>query len=121
MDIKIHNDDINIIKLNHTSASRDVSPVQKVMASRNLSSHGNSLPSNTANSGTGKDLESAIDADLLDEAVNKINRQEQVIKRELHFSIDKDSGKTVIKVMDLATNEVIRQIPIEPIPYHLPV
>ncbi len=32
---------------------------------------------------------------------------------KLEFSIDKDSGKTIVKVMDSATNEVIRQIPSE--------
>ena len=31
----------------------------------------------------------------------------------LQFSLDKDSGKTVVKVMDTDTNEVIRQIPSE--------
>jgi flagellar protein FlaG len=32
---------------------------------------------------------------------------------KLEFSIDQDSGKTIVKVMDSATNEVIRQIPSE--------
>lgn len=31
----------------------------------------------------------------------------------LQFTIDKDSGKTVVKVVDSATSEVIRQIPSE--------
>jgi flagellar protein FlaG len=33
--------------------------------------------------------------------------------QSLQFSLDKDSGKTVVKVMDTETNEVIRQIPTE--------
>lgn len=32
---------------------------------------------------------------------------------KLQFSIDKDIGKTIIKVVDSTTNEVIRQIPSE--------
>lgn len=31
----------------------------------------------------------------------------------LQFSIDKDSGKTIVKVVDVQTSEVIRQIPSE--------
>ncbi len=31
----------------------------------------------------------------------------------LEFSIDQDSGKTIVKVVDLTTSEVIRQIPSE--------
>jgi len=31
----------------------------------------------------------------------------------LQFSIDEDTGKTIIKVMDVHTEEVIRQIPTE--------
>ena len=33
----------------------------------------------------------------------------------LTFSVDKDSGRTVIKVVDPATHEVLRQIPAEEI------
>ncbi len=33
--------------------------------------------------------------------------------QELQFSIDKDTNKTVVKIMDTATNKVVRQIPSE--------
>lgn len=39
----------------------------------------------------------------------------QPIANNLEFSIDDDTGKTVVKVMDTATKEVIRQIPSEEI------
>lgn len=35
--------------------------------------------------------------------------------RNLLFSIDDDSGRTIVKVVDNATKEVIRQIPSEEI------
>ena len=49
----------------------------------------------------------------IDDAVQDINEYIQAVHRELQFSVDEDSGRTVIKVMDLETKEVIRQIPNE--------
>ena len=54
-----------------------------------------------------------MDSEKLDAAVRELNEHIQAVQRELHFSVDKDSGQTVIKVMDLSTQEVIRQIPNE--------
>lgn len=39
----------------------------------------------------------------------------QRIDRDLNFTIDKDSGMTVVKVIDPSTDEVVRQIPTEEI------
>lgn len=49
----------------------------------------------------------------IDDAVQDINQHIQAAHRELLFSVDEDSGRTVIKVMDMNTKEVIRQIPNE--------
>ena len=51
----------------------------------------------------------------LDQAVNEVNKFVQSIKRELHFRVDEDSGRTVITVTDSETDEVIRQLPPEEI------
>ncbi|TCT06967.1 flagellar protein FlaG [Paralcaligenes ureilyticus] len=45
------------------------------------------------------------------QAVSKINTMVQGFDREVLFSVDHDSGKIVVKVMDTARNVVIRQIP----------
>ena len=37
----------------------------------------------------------------------------QSVRRELEFSVDDDSGRTVIRVIDSATGELVRQIPPE--------
>ena len=61
-----------------------------------------------------KDLlipEAEPEQEEIDDAVRDLNDHAQVVHRELHFSIDKDSGHTVIKVIDAKTDEVIRQIP----------
>lgn len=49
----------------------------------------------------------------LDQVVKQLNEYAQTINREVQFSIDKDSGRTLIKVVDSRTMEVIRQIPSE--------
>lgn len=46
-------------------------------------------------------------------AVSQISDFVQNFQRDLQFSVDQDSGRTVIKVVDSETQEVIRQIPPE--------
>ncbi len=47
------------------------------------------------------------------EAVTKLNDYVQSIQRDLQFSLDRDSGRTVVTVTDRNTKEVVRQIPDE--------
>jgi len=51
--------------------------------------------------------------DDLTKAVNQMNDSTELLRSNLKFSIDEDSGQTVIKVVDSKTDEVIRQIPRE--------
>lgn len=47
----------------------------------------------------------------VEQAVEKIQEAVNSLAQNLRFSIDEETGKTVIKVMDVQTEEVIRQIP----------
>ncbi len=49
------------------------------------------------------------------EAVTRIEDFVQTVRRELQFQIDRESGQTIVRVVDRETNEVIRQIPPEEI------
>ncbi|MCW9014734.1 MAG: flagellar protein FlaG [Gammaproteobacteria bacterium] len=49
----------------------------------------------------------------LEEAVSNINEYAQNIERSLQFSISDTDGRTIIKVIDSETNEIVRQIPPE--------
>ena len=49
----------------------------------------------------------------LDQTVEELSSLVQSLQRELNFSVDDKSGRTVIKVIDSETDEVIRQIPSE--------
>ncbi len=51
----------------------------------------------------------------LEEAVNRLEDAPQLVKRNLEFSIDKDTGRQVVRVVDSETGELVRQIPPEEI------
>ncbi len=46
-------------------------------------------------------------------AVTKVQKAIEPIASNLVFSIDEDSGRTIVKVVDSSTKETIRQIPSE--------
>lgn len=49
----------------------------------------------------------------LKQALQEINDSSQYNARGLKFSLDKESERTIVKVIDTQTQEVIRQIPSE--------
>jgi len=68
-------------------------------------------PARTAQQ-TGQELTPARpSAQQLQEAVGAINKTLESTSENLQFAVDHDTGKTVVKVIDSSTNEVIRQIP----------
>jgi len=62
-----------------------------------------------------KAAKTSADEAKLDKVVEDLNEFVQVIQRKLQFSVDEESGKTVVKVIDSETDQVIRQIPSEEI------
>jgi len=52
-------------------------------------------------------------AEKLQEVVSQLNDHVQMVQRDLHFSVDEQSGHTVIRVVNSATEELVRQIPSE--------
>jgi flagellar protein FlaG len=55
----------------------------------------------------------AVDPAHLQEAVRRAADVVHKLASDLLFSLDQETGKTVIKIVDSRTNEVIRQIPSE--------
>lgn len=49
----------------------------------------------------------------LQDAVKSMNDFVGTINNSLKFSVDDETGKTIVKVMDIETKEVIKQIPSE--------
>ncbi|MDB5799880.1 MAG: hypothetical protein JWL63_819 [Rhodocyclales bacterium] len=51
--------------------------------------------------------------DQLDRAMGEVRKALAPVARNLQFSIDDATGRSVVKVVDAVTNEVIRQMPSE--------
>lgn len=49
----------------------------------------------------------------LEKALGNLSAHVQNLQRSLQFSVDTESGETVVRVVDTKTQEVIRQIPSE--------
>lgn len=48
-------------------------------------------------------------------AIDQINDAMQMVRRDLEFSVDDETGRAVVKVLESQSEEVIRQIPAEEI------
>lgn len=49
----------------------------------------------------------------MEDSVKQLNNTASLYNSSLLFSVDKDTGATVVKVVDKENNKVIRQIPSE--------
>jgi flagellar protein FlaG len=58
-----------------------------------------------------KSVSPAEEEEMLKDATDKANEFVKTMNQELQFSVDKDTGKTVVKVIDTESRELIRQIP----------
>ena len=102
------------VKLNNTPVAGDqatrgvgkVQPVNPAKPVQDLPDDGKKVPQ-----GEGNETKAALQAGKLDDVVRELNDHVQHVQRELQFSVDEDSGRTVIKVLDKETKDVIRQIP----------
>lgn len=59
------------------------------------------------------ETETETDREKLETAVSSIQDFTQNIQRNLNFSINESTGRTVVEVRDVASGEVIRQLPTE--------
>ncbi len=102
--------EISSIASNRTSsgAAKNSRQVAKTDVATLPGKGGEVLPSR------GKELpEQAADTARISEAVTRINEIVQSVQRDLSFNLDEDSGKTIIRVVDSGSGELIRQIPSE--------
>ena len=54
-------------------------------------------------------------AEQVNQALDEVREALKPVAQNLLFSLDSDTGKTVIKIVDASTDEVIKQIPSEEI------
>jgi len=58
-------------------------------------------------------VQKKLDPELLAKVTEELNENFRIFNTSINFSIDKSSGNTVIKILDLETEKVIREIPPE--------
>jgi len=93
-------------------AALPATPIRSAsVAAANKSPAGNSSDAPQAVKAQHADLKEM--QEHVEAAVAQMNEYIQSTQRDLHFSYDKASGETVVKVLDRSTQEVIRQIPDE--------
>ena len=61
----------------------------------------------------GKAASAEVSQEQVSQAVSDLNDYVQSVGRDLQFSVDEDSGRTIIRVLDSQTQDIIRQIPAE--------
>ncbi len=49
----------------------------------------------------------------IENIIKEMNRFVQIFNTKIAFEIDRDTRKTILKIVDVQTNEIIRQIPPE--------
>ncbi|MRW89538.1 flagellar biosynthesis protein FlaG [Duganella sp. FT80W] len=55
--------------------------------------------------------EAAPSEEQINDALSKLNKTPQAQANNLEFSVDQDTKRTVVKVVDQTTKEVVRQFP----------
>jgi uncharacterized FlaG/YvyC family protein len=90
------------------SKTSQISPARQIPTAQN---------GNIASGGNTEDLDPnlLISREKLEEVVVQMQDYTQRVNRSLSFSVDRDSGRYVVKVLDADTNETIRQFPSEEI------
>ncbi len=78
----------------------------KAEAVKTVQDSGKVLPPNAQQTAEARSVE-------VKEAVSKLNEYVQKTQRDLDFQLDEDSGKTVIRVYDRHSEQLVRQIPDE--------
>ncbi|MDC8759298.1 flagellar protein FlaG [Janthinobacterium fluminis] len=90
-----------------SSAQRPASAIEPHPAA------GKTTATAAASSDAAKPGSAPADLKKVNEAVRDINKAMQALSRDIEFSVDTDSKRTVVKVIDQHTKEVIRQMPTE--------
>ena len=73
----------------------------------------NTSTNNVNDATDAKPMPADVKAPDLETAVDAVQTVVSDLKRELQFSVDEDSGRTIITVIDRESGKIIRQIPSE--------
>jgi flagellar protein FlaG len=94
-----------------TIAAASASRIDKSYARRTSPARTATPRASTRTRGRATDASREPSRAQLDQAVSALNQSSQIKTQGLEFSVDEDSQRTVVKVIDQETKEVLRQIP----------
>ena len=105
---------MSIQSIGNASASMQAMAAAPARAQSESTAKVETRPENVQQAGNAQEQAQRVpSAGELQKALEEVEKAVAPMAQSLQFSLDKDSGKTVVKVMDTDTNEVIRQIPTE--------
>ena len=102
------NEIAGITSIRSMAVARNSGQVAKPAVASTAATGGESSPPG----GNGVPVQAAGSADI-ERTVSRINEIVQSVQRDLSFNVDQESGRTVIRVIDSESGELIRQIPSE--------
>lgn len=117
-DVNLNSPDLKLVANNERPMARaSVAPqAEPGPASARITSTVSNHPRIVAQDGAQADIRQAyqeVPRQDLDSAVTRLNDYVQSVRRDLQFEVDNESGKTIVRVLDRDTKELIRQIPDE--------
>ena len=95
-----------IVADNPTAGRSQAAPTARVQ-----SESGNDLPPTTLERDRRETQTAQRQVQRTEAAVQQLNDYVQSFQRDLEFSLDETSGRSVVRVVDTSTQELIRQIP----------
>jgi len=120
-DVNLNSPDLKLVRASEQSPARAISSSQAEGRSASDLAGSSAAVSQVQNSRVTSEVSKAeklqarneAQREQLDDAVSQLNDFVQNVQRDLQFEVDNDLGQTIVKVVDQATKEVIRQIPDE--------
>ena len=108
----------HVVVTGTTTGTSNVGQPQPGKANEAVQRTGLPAPARTSEASTFQDAtppSADVEGEEVEEIVEELNELAQQIERQLQFSVDEDSGRPVIRVIDTETEKVIRSIPPEEI------
>ncbi|QSP94453.1 flagellar protein FlaG [Marinobacter salinisoli] len=115
-DVNLNNPDLRLVRVSHQIPARaSASPLAEgsLAGLQPALSSGNVSDIAPASLSAASAVRHVDGGEPVGQAVSRLNDFVQTVQRDLHFEMDRESGETIVKVVDQETQQVIRQIPDE--------
>lgn len=92
----------------------NLQPVTRKTPDLNVNQENKEIPDNAGSDpAVLVNVQKDLDSEALEKLAEELNENFKIFNAAISFSVDKDTSKTVITILDRETEEVIREIPPE--------